>query len=150
MISIRTYPEADQVPECLRLARVEDFSSIGSRLTLKMCDPEEIPDYNCRLRMPSCRAAAVHAGTTTMTSVGLEVTSTVLRSGNRSIANNGFSLFITNAGVSNAATAFSRNFVQGPLAQFSRSELVRSLAAQMVREFGRNVESLSAGPVIPA
>ncbi len=34
--------------------------------------------------------------------------------------------------------------VQGPLAQFSRSELVRSLVAQIVSEFGRNLESLSA------
>ncbi len=35
--------------------------------------------------------------------------------------------------------------VQGPLAQFSRSELVRSLVRQLVRDFGRNLESMAAG-----
>jgi carbon-monoxide dehydrogenase small subunit len=41
--------------------------------------------------------------------------------------------------------------VQGPLAQFSRSELVRSLVRQLVRDFGRNLESMaSGGPMAPA
>ena len=41
--------------------------------------------------------------------------------------------------------------VQGPLAQFSRSELVRSLVRQMLREFGRNLEAMASGkPVTPA
>lgn len=40
--------------------------------------------------------------------------------------------------------------VQGPLAQFSRSELVRSLVAQIVREFGRNLERLVAGETVAA
>lgn len=40
--------------------------------------------------------------------------------------------------------------VQGPLAQFSRSELVRSLVAQIVREFGRNLERLVAGETVVA
>ena len=41
--------------------------------------------------------------------------------------------------------------VQGPLAQFSRSELVRSLVRQLVRDFGRNLESMaSGGPIAPA
>ena len=41
--------------------------------------------------------------------------------------------------------------VQGPLAQFSRSELVRSLVRQLVRDFGRNLESMaSGGPMKPA
>ena len=35
--------------------------------------------------------------------------------------------------------------VQGPLAQFSRSELVRSLVRQLVRDFGRNLESMASG-----
>jgi len=35
--------------------------------------------------------------------------------------------------------------VQGPLAQFSRSDLVRSLVGQLVRDFGRNLEALAAG-----
>ncbi len=35
--------------------------------------------------------------------------------------------------------------VQGPLAQFSRSDLVRSLVRQVVRDFGRNLEALAAG-----
>jgi carbon-monoxide dehydrogenase small subunit len=35
--------------------------------------------------------------------------------------------------------------VQGPLAQFSRSELVRSLVHQLVRDFGRNLERMVAG-----
>ena len=40
--------------------------------------------------------------------------------------------------------------VQGPLAQFSRSELVRSLVGQLVRDFGRNLEALAAGRQAPA
>ena len=41
--------------------------------------------------------------------------------------------------------------VQGPLAQFSRSELVRSLVRQMLREFGRNLEAMASGKsVTPA
>lgn len=39
--------------------------------------------------------------------------------------------------------------VQGPLAQFSRSELVRSLVGQLVRDFGRNLEALAAGRQAP-
>ncbi len=39
--------------------------------------------------------------------------------------------------------------VQGPLAQFSRSDLVRSLVAQLVRDFGRNLEALAAGKSAP-
>lgn len=39
--------------------------------------------------------------------------------------------------------------VQGPLAQFSRSELVRSLVGQLVRDFGRNLEALAAGKEAP-
>ena len=35
--------------------------------------------------------------------------------------------------------------VQGPLAQFSRSDLVRALVGQLVRDFGRNLEALAAG-----
>lgn len=35
--------------------------------------------------------------------------------------------------------------VQGPLAQFSRSDLVRSLVAQIVRDFGRNLEAMAIG-----
>ncbi len=35
--------------------------------------------------------------------------------------------------------------VQGPLAQFSRSELVRSLVRQLVRDFGRNLETMASG-----
>ena len=35
--------------------------------------------------------------------------------------------------------------VQGPLAQFSRSELVRSLVRQLARDFGRNLESMASG-----
>lgn len=38
--------------------------------------------------------------------------------------------------------------VQGPLAQFSRSELVRSLVGQLVREFGQNLEALAAGRTV--
>lgn len=40
--------------------------------------------------------------------------------------------------------------VQGPLAQFSRSDLVRSLVGQLVRDFGRNLEALAAGKQAPA
>ena len=41
--------------------------------------------------------------------------------------------------------------VQGPLAQFSRSELVRSLVRQMLHEFGRNLEAMASGKsVTPA
>lgn len=40
--------------------------------------------------------------------------------------------------------------VQGPLAQFSRSDLVRSLVGQMVRDFGRNLEALAAGKEVVA
>jgi carbon-monoxide dehydrogenase small subunit len=40
--------------------------------------------------------------------------------------------------------------VQGPLAQFSRSDLVRSLVGQLVRDFGRNLEALAAGKAAPA
>ena len=40
--------------------------------------------------------------------------------------------------------------VQGPLAQFSRSDLVRSLVGQLVRDFGRNLEALAAGKEIVA
>ena len=41
--------------------------------------------------------------------------------------------------------------VQGPLAQFSRSELVRSLVRQLARDFGRNLESMaSGGPIQPS
>jgi carbon-monoxide dehydrogenase small subunit len=41
--------------------------------------------------------------------------------------------------------------VQGPLAQFSRSELVRSLVRQLARDFGRNLESMaSGGPMQPS
>jgi carbon-monoxide dehydrogenase small subunit len=41
--------------------------------------------------------------------------------------------------------------VQGPLAQFSRSELVRSLVRQLLREFGRNLEAMASGKsVTPA
>jgi carbon-monoxide dehydrogenase small subunit len=41
--------------------------------------------------------------------------------------------------------------VQGPLAQFSRSELVRSLVRQLVRDFGRNLETMvSGGPMTAA
>ena len=35
--------------------------------------------------------------------------------------------------------------VQGPLAQFSRSELVRSLVRQLVKDFGRNLETMASG-----
>ncbi|MEO8122475.1 MAG: 2Fe-2S iron-sulfur cluster-binding protein [Burkholderiales bacterium] len=40
--------------------------------------------------------------------------------------------------------------VQGPLAQFSRSDLVRSLVGQLVRDFGRNLEALAAGKEVAA
>jgi len=41
--------------------------------------------------------------------------------------------------------------VQGPLAQFSRSDLVRSLVRQLLREFGRNLEAMASGKsVTPA
>lgn len=40
--------------------------------------------------------------------------------------------------------------VQGPLAQFSRSDLVRSLVAQLLRDFGRNLEAYAAGRAAPA
>lgn len=35
--------------------------------------------------------------------------------------------------------------VQGPLAQFSRSELARSLVRQLVRDFGRDLETMASG-----
>jgi len=38
--------------------------------------------------------------------------------------------------------------VQGPLAQFSRSELVRSLVRQLLREFGRNLEKMASGEAV--
>ena len=38
--------------------------------------------------------------------------------------------------------------VQGPLAQFSRSELVRSLVRQLLREFGRNLEKMASGETV--
>lgn len=40
--------------------------------------------------------------------------------------------------------------VQGPLAQFSRSELVCSLVAQIVREFGQNLEARATGKAVAA
>jgi len=41
--------------------------------------------------------------------------------------------------------------VQGPLAQFSRSELVRSLVRHLVHDFGRNLQAMaSGGPMKPA
>ena len=40
--------------------------------------------------------------------------------------------------------------VQGPLAQFSRSDLMRSLVGQLVRDFGRNLEALAAGKEVAA
>lgn len=40
--------------------------------------------------------------------------------------------------------------VQGPLAQFSRSDLVRSLVTQIVRDFGRNLEAMAVGQSPPA
>lgn len=40
--------------------------------------------------------------------------------------------------------------VQGPLAQFSRSDLVRSLVSQLLRDFGRNLEAFAAGRAAPA
>jgi carbon-monoxide dehydrogenase small subunit len=40
--------------------------------------------------------------------------------------------------------------VQGPLAQFSRSELVRSLVRQLVRDFGRNLEAMASGRPVSA
>jgi carbon-monoxide dehydrogenase small subunit len=40
--------------------------------------------------------------------------------------------------------------VQGPLAQFSRSELVRSLVRQLVRDFGRNLEAMASGRPVTA
>jgi carbon-monoxide dehydrogenase small subunit len=38
--------------------------------------------------------------------------------------------------------------VQGPLAQFSRSDLVRSLVRQLLREFGRNLEKMASGETV--
>lgn len=40
--------------------------------------------------------------------------------------------------------------VQGPLAQFSRSDLVRSLVGHMLRDFGRNLEARVAGRAVTA
>ena len=40
--------------------------------------------------------------------------------------------------------------VQGPLAQFSRSDLVRSLVSQIVRDFGRNLEARASGREVTA
>ena len=35
--------------------------------------------------------------------------------------------------------------IQGPLAQFSRGDLMRSMVTQLLRQFGRNLEALAAG-----
>jgi carbon-monoxide dehydrogenase small subunit len=76
----------------------------------------------------------------------IRATATDPRSRTRAKANIGYRTESDPGAAGSARLVISVDYdVQGPLAQFSRSDLVRALVGQLVRDFGRNLEALAAG-----